>query len=167
MQTNIFTTCYGWSGLFVSECESSVIAATSVVWGRQPRANVNRAQRKSGECDTEREMVPNNNRCVHLAAVTKSCWHGPNTHVNVYTLKVKTKTNTETEWIMSTPQSRDSSYCHTSLTSLYSLISLGYLRLPRNEKQVWWMKCQQGFGALCAETELNTGQRSKWNITIP
>jgi hypothetical protein len=37
------------------------------------------------------------------------------------------------------------SYCHTSLTSLYSLIWLEYLHLFRNGKQVWWMKCRHVF----------------------
>lgn len=141
-----------------------VKCSTRPLWygERERQANVNRV--KSGEgVGWGTKMVPNNNRCVHLAAVTKSCLHSPNTHMSVYTLKAKTRTHTETEWIMSTHQSRDFSYCHTSLTSLYSLIWLGDLCLFRNEKQVWWMEFLYDFalrvpiGAF-EETETNLQQ---------
>jgi hypothetical protein len=109
-------------------------------------------------------MVLNNNRCVHLAAVTKSCWHSPNTHMNVYTLKAKTRTHTETEWIMSTHQSRDFSYCHTSLTSLYSLIWLGDLCLFRNREQVRWMKGLYDFALhVPIEPSKETETNSPWS----
>lgn len=118
---HIFTTCYGWSGLFASKCESSVWSDLCglAVGSTASKCKQGTEERGGGQ----KEMVPNNNQCVHLAAVTKSCWHSPNTHVNVYTQKAKTQTHThthtETEWIMSTQQSRDFLLSHQFNVSIF------------------------------------------------
>lgn len=133
---------------FLLTSESQVLAATSVVWGRQPRANVNRVQRKRG----------------WVGGGDREKWF--RTIIGVYTWRRSQKavdTAQTLMWMCIHWKSRRkhtqklnelcqhpshvTSYCHTNLTFLYSLIWLEYLCLLRNVKQVWWMKYQYCFAS--------------------
>lgn len=130
---------------FLLASVSQVFEATSVVWRwGVPRANVNRVQRR-GEGDKKkwfRTIISvytwrRSQKAVDTAQTLMwMCIHRKPRRKHTHTQKLNE---------LCQHNCHVTSYCHTSLTSLYSLICLKYLYLFRNEKQVWWMKWQHHF----------------------
>jgi hypothetical protein len=151
---------------FLLASVSQVLEATSIIWGRKPRPNVNRV--RSGEwqrggvggqkwfrtiigvytwrrsqkaVDTAQTLIW---MCIH--------WKLRREH---------THTHTETEWIMSTHQSRDSLLSRQFNVSLF--VDLRDIRLLRNEEQVWWMKkCLYNFALHVPTEAVTAGTNLPW-----